>query len=73
VWSLLRVNTCFIRGQMFQKQLTWVPENGFGPACTSDGKKNWKITHDSRMVDKEISVLFVTDTHCEIREVNNQC
>ena len=73
VWSLIRVNTCFIRGHVFQKQLSWIPVNGFGPACASDGKKNWKIKQDSRVVDKEISALFVIDTRCEIRKVNNKC
>jgi hypothetical protein len=27
----------------------------------------------ARVVDKEISVLFVIDSHCEIGQVNNQC
>jgi len=58
---------------VFQKQLSWVPENSFGPVCASDGKKNWKIKQDSRVVDKEIPSLFVVDTNCEIRKVNNQC
>ena len=38
----------------------------FGPACASDGKKNWKNKQDLRVVKKEISVLFVIDTHWEI-------
>ena len=37
-----------------------------GHACAPDGEKNWKMKKDSRVVDKEISMLFVIDTHWEI-------
>jgi hypothetical protein len=37
------------------------------------GKKNWKIKQTSGVVGKQISVLFVTDTHCEIGQVNERC
>ena len=46
---------------------------GFGPSCASDGEKNWKIKRDSAVVDKKILALFVIDTHCERRKVNNRC
>jgi hypothetical protein len=38
-----------------------------------EGKKNWKTKQDWGVVDKEISVLFVIDTGCEINRVNYQC
>ena len=33
----------------------------------SNGKENWKIKQDSGVADKDISVLFAIDTHCEIK------
>jgi len=45
----------------------------FGSTCVSNGKNNWKIPYGSEVVDKEISVLFVIDTDCELKKVNNQC
>ena len=37
------------------------------------GKKNWKIQEDLGVVEKEISVLSVTDGGCEINRVDYQC
>ena len=48
------------------RQAKFEETRGFGPACASDDKKNWKIKQDSCVVDKEISVVFIIDTHCEI-------
>jgi hypothetical protein len=35
----------------------------------SNGKKNWKIKQESGVVEKDISVLFAIDTHCEIKRM----
>jgi hypothetical protein len=35
------------------------------------GKQNWKIKKASGVVEKEISAMFVIDTHCEITKLNN--
>jgi hypothetical protein len=45
------------------KQPSHVPGK---PRVRQTGKKNWKIKQYSGVVDKEISVLLVIDTHCEI-------
>ena len=37
------------------------------------GKKNWKTKQDLGVVDKEMSVLSVIDSGCEINRVNYQC
>jgi hypothetical protein len=36
-------------------------------------EKELEDKQESGVVDKEISVLFIIDTHCEIKKVNNQC
>jgi hypothetical protein len=67
MWSLLKVNTCFVIGQGFQKQPNWVR------GCTlyrthvcARRERNWKIKQHSGAGGREISVFFVVDTHCEI-------
>jgi hypothetical protein len=35
------------------------------------GKQNWKMKQASGVVEKEISAMFVIDTHCETRKFNN--
>jgi hypothetical protein len=62
------------QGECSGSNQAWFPETlSFGLACASDGKKNWKMKRESEVVDKEIAVLFVIDTNCEIRKVNDQC
>ena len=60
---------------MFEKQQSQVRATlVFESMCPSDGKNDWKIQHGSGVVDKEISVLFVMDTDCELKKkVNNRC
>ena len=72
---MAKLNTCSMRGQVFQKQPSWVRGYTWSRTrvCMSDGKMNWKIKQDSGLVDKDISVLVVIDTNCEIRKVNNEC
>jgi len=36
-------------------------------------EKELEDKQESGVGDKEISVLFIIDTHCEINKVNNQC
>ena len=73
IWSLLKVNTCFTRGQVFEKQPIQVLGTlVFGSTCPSDGKNNWKIQHSLGLVAEEISVLFIIDTDCKLKKVN-QC
>jgi len=74
VWSLLTVKTCFIIGQVFQKQPSWVWGNTWFCTCVyAKQEKELEDKQESGVVDKEILVLFVIDTHCEIKNVNNQC
>ena len=37
------------------------------------GKKNWKAKKDFGVIDKEMLVLSVIDSGCEINRVNYQC
>jgi len=46
---------------------------GFRPAWCLAGKNKWKIKQDLGVADKDISVVLVINTHCEIKNVNNQC
>jgi hypothetical protein len=71
---MMKVNTCFIRGQVFQKQPSWVQGNTwFHTRVCGIQEKELEDKQDSGVVDKEISVLFIIVTQCEIKRVNNQC
>ena len=67
MWSLLKVNTCFVIGQVFQKQPSWVRGYTlFRTHVCVRRETNWKIKQDSGAGGTEISAFFVIDTHCEI-------
>jgi hypothetical protein len=48
-----REDTCFIRGQVFQKQPELGLENSFGPACAPDEKK------EREYISQDMVVLYV--------------
>jgi hypothetical protein len=64
VWSLHDVNTCSAKPSSRKHVVS-------DPRVRQTGKNSWKIKQDLCVLDKDISVLFVIDTHWEIYKVNN--
>jgi hypothetical protein len=73
VWSLLTVSNCFIRGQVVHKKTSWVRGIILVRSGVLFRGKNWKTKQNWGAVDKDISVLCVVYTGCEINTVNYQC